>query len=152
MTSDTTLKQRYLVANFIGLAMVASVFLYAVVVEVMQRLLAPFAGLGVLTPDQARFLKYVLAVLALGHFFLIKLCQKLLSGPSLKHLFQTAILTFALCEAVAIYGLVLFLLTGQVFDFYLFFALSLSYFYLFYPRYATWELVWQGDSEKPTPE
>lgn len=149
MTSDITVKQRYLVANFIGLAMVASVFFYAVVVEVLKRSLAPFAGLAPLDQNQVQLLKYVFVGLALGHFLLIKLLPKVLAPVTVSRLFQTAILTFALCEAVAIYGLVYFLLTGRVFEFYLFFALSLFYFYLFYPKYREWEERLNPESESP---
>jgi hypothetical protein len=39
---DTQLKMRYFTANLIGLAMIASVFMYAGVVVLLQRLLAPF--------------------------------------------------------------------------------------------------------------
>jgi len=36
-------------------------------------------------------------------------------------------------------GLVLFLLTGNGLDFYVFMVISLGYFYLFFPKYETWE-------------
>lgn len=148
---DTTLKARYLVANFVGLAMIGSVFICAVVVEVMQRSLAPFAGFAGLTPAQAQLLKYVFVGLGLGHFFLLKFIPKILAPRSVQGLFQAAIVTLALCEAVAIFGLVLFFLTGKAYDFYLFFALSLFYFYLFYPKYTHWEQVRRANSPEPTP-
>lgn len=151
MTLEISLKQRYLVANLIGLAMVASVFIYAVVVEVMQRALAPFTGLAALSASQVQVLKYVLVGLALGHFFLLKSLPKVLAPPTAARLFLTAILTFALCEAVALYGLVFFLLSGRVFDFYLFFALSLFYFYFFYPKYQEWEQLLGAGSGEPVP-
>ena len=48
--SSTTLKARYLAVNFIGLAMIASVFVYAGVVELIKWQLAPFAGFAKLDP------------------------------------------------------------------------------------------------------
>ena len=52
---------------------------------------------------------------------------------------QAAVITFALCEAVALFGLVLFLLAGNAMDFYVFMVISLGFFYLFFPKYAQWE-------------
>jgi hypothetical protein len=50
-----------------------------------------------------------------------------------------AIITFSLCEAVALLGLVLFLLAGNAMDFYTFMFLSLFYFWFFFPKYQDWE-------------
>ncbi len=133
------LKTRYLTANFIGLALIISVFAYAVVVWVLKWTLAPFSGFAALEPGQAQVLKYVFVALAIGHFFLIKFIQKIMAAGTAGRLFQVAVITFALCEAVAIFGLVLFLLTGNSLDFYLFMFLSLFYFWFFYPKYQDWE-------------
>lgn len=133
-------KTRYLTANFIGLVMIGSVFIYAVVVEVLKWVLAPFTGFAAVTPGQAQMLKYLFVALAIGHFFLIKFMQKILAADTLERLFQAAVVTFALSEAVAIFGLVLFLLTGNSLDFYLFMFLSLFYFWFFYPKYQDWEV------------
>jgi len=137
---DTTpLKMRYLTANFIGLATIGSVFLYAVVVEVIKRYLAPFSGYAALTPDQVQNLKYLLVALALANFFLIKWIPRILGSRSVEQLMTVAIITFALCEVVAIFGLVLFLLAGNAMDFYTFMFLSLFYFWFFFPKYQDWE-------------
>ncbi len=55
------------------------------------------------------------------------------------NLAQAAVITFALCEAVALLGLVLFLLAGNAMDFYIFMVISLGFFYLFFPKYDQWE-------------
>jgi F0F1-type ATP synthase membrane subunit c/vacuolar-type H+-ATPase subunit K len=136
---DTHLKMQYLKVNFIGLAMIGSVFLYAVVLEVLKRTITPFAGFGTLTPAQAQTLKYIFAALAIGDFFLVKFIQKILGARSVTQLMQAAIITFALCEGVAVFGLVLFLLAGQAMDFYTFMFLSLFYFWFFFPKYQDWE-------------
>jgi len=133
------IKTRYLTANFIGLALIVSVFIYAVVVQVLNWTLAPFTGFGAVSAGQARMLKYFFVALAIGHFFLIKFMQKILAAGTLERLFQAAVVTFALCEAVAIFGLVLFLVTGNSMDFYVFMFLSLFYFWFFYPKYQDWE-------------
>jgi hypothetical protein len=133
------LKKRYLAVNFIGLVLIAAVFLSAGVVEVLQRWLAPFPGLAVLSAPQAQLLKYLLVALAFGQFFLIKAVQSILARRGAQYLPQAAVITFALCEAVAFLGLVLFLLQGHPLDFYVFMLLSLFYFWLFFPKYKDWE-------------
>jgi hypothetical protein len=136
---DQQLKIRYLRTNFIGLALIGSVFLCAGVVEILKRTMAPFAGFATIPPAQVLTLKYIFVAMAIGDFFLIKFVQKILGARSVQQLIQAAIFTFALSEAVAILGLVLFLLAGRAMDFYTFMFLSLFYFWLFFPKYQDWE-------------
>ncbi len=136
---DQQLKIRYLRVNFVGLAMIGSVFIYALVVEVLKRTLAPFAGFGGFTPAQAQTLKYLLVALAFANFVIIKIIQKVLGAGSAEKLVRATVVTFALCEAVSLFGLALFLLDGNAMDFYTFMFLSLFYFWLFFPKYQDWE-------------
>jgi len=133
------LKSRYLAVNFIGLAMIASVFVYAGVVELIKWQLAPFAGFAKLDPHTVALIKYAFLALAAAQFGIIKAVQKILPAPSVEKLSLTAVITFALCEAVAVLGLVLFLLAGNAMDFYVFMLISLGFFYLFFPKYEQWE-------------
>jgi F0F1-type ATP synthase membrane subunit c/vacuolar-type H+-ATPase subunit K len=137
--SLTTLKARYLAVNFIGLAMIASVFVYAGVVELIKWQMAPFTGFAQLDPQTVALIKYIFLALAAAQFGIIKAVQKFLPAPSVEKLSLTAIITFALCESVAILGLVLFLLAGNSMDFYIFMVISLGFFYLFFPKYEQWE-------------
>lgn len=136
---DQQLKIRYLRVNFVGLAMIGSVFIYALVVEVLKRTLAPFSGLVGFTPAGGQMLKYLLVALAFTNFFIIKIIQKVLGAGSAEKLVRGTVVTFALCEAVSLFGLVLFLLDGNAMDFYTFMFLSLFYFWLFFPKYQDWE-------------
>jgi hypothetical protein len=137
--NNIILKSRYLAVNFIGLAMIAAVLVYSGVVEVIKWQWAPFAGFTKLPPQTASLLKYIFLALAAAQFVIIKVVQKILPARSLDNLPQAAIITFALCETLAIFGLVLFLLTGSGLDFYIFMVISLGYFYLFFPKYEQWE-------------
>jgi hypothetical protein len=136
---NIALKSRYLAVNFIGLAMIAAVFVYAGVVELIKWQWAPFAGFAQLTPQTASLLKYIFLAAAAAQYGVIKVVQKVIPAKSVDHLPQAAIITFALCEAVAVLGLVLFLLAGNGLDFYVLMVLSLGFFYLFYPKYEHWE-------------
>jgi hypothetical protein len=137
--SLTTLKARYLAVNFIGLAMIAAVFVYAGVVELIKWQWAPFAGFARLDPRTAAFLKYIFLALAAAQFGIIKAVAKIMPMRSADNLSQAAVITLALCETVAVLGLVLFLLAGNAVDFYIFMAISLGFFYLFFPKYEQWE-------------
>jgi hypothetical protein len=139
--SLTTLKARYLAVNFIGLAMIAAVFVYAGVVELIKWQLAPFTGFARLDPGTANLLKYAFLAIAAAQYGIIKVVQKIVPAKSADNLPQTAIITFALCESVAVLGLGLFLLAGQTIDFYIFMVISLGFFYLFFPKYEQWEEV-----------
>ena len=148
--SLTTLKARYLAVNFIGLAMIASVFVYAGVVELLKWQLAPFAGFAKLDPGTVALLKYAFLALAAAQFGIIKAVQKILPTRTVENLSVAAIITFALCESVAVLGLVLFLLSGNSMDFYIFMVISLGFFTLFFPKYDQWEqrVRAEGSSEK----
>jgi len=149
--SLTTLKARYLAVNFIGLAMIAAVFVYAGVVELLKWKLAPFAGFAKLDPPTVALLKYAFLALAAVQFGVIKAVQKILPARSVDNLSQAAVITFALCESVAVLGLVLFLLAGQGLDFYIFMVISLGFFTLFFPKYDQWEQrLRAGGSAKKT--
>ena len=147
---NLALKSRYLAVNFIGLAMIAAVFVYAGVVELIKWQLAPFAGFAKLDPPTVSLLKYAFLALAAAHFGIIKIVPKILPIRSVENLSLTAIITFALCESVAVLGLVLFLLAGNSMDFYIFMVISLGFFYLFFPKYEQWEqrLRAEGSFEK----
>jgi hypothetical protein len=146
---NITLKSRYLAVNFIGLAMIAAVFAYAGVVEVIKWQWSPFTGFAQLPSQTAVLLKYIFLVLAAAQYIIIKVMQKLILAKSVDNLPQAAIVTFALCETVAVFGLVLFLLNGNGLDFYVFMVISLGFFYLFFPKYEQWEeLVGAGGRQK----
>lgn len=133
------LKRKYLAVNFVGLAMIASVFVSAALVEIIKRYLAPFAGLALLTGQGVTILRYILFFTAVVFFFLIKIIIKKYSSPAAPNLPLAAVIAFTLCEAVALFGLVLFLLAGSPLDFYIFMTVSLLFFYIFFPRYEKWE-------------
>ena len=146
---NLALKARYLTVNFIGLAMIAAVFIYAGVVEVITWQWSPFTGFARLDPHTAGLLRYIFLALAAGQYVMIKIIRKIVLAHSLDNLPQAAIVTLALCESVALLGLVLFLLCGNSLDFYIFMFISLGFFYLFFPKYEQWEkLVNAGSSGK----
>lgn len=158
------LRKAYRTTAFIGLAMIAGLIVYAVVVELIKKQHAPFGGFSPM-PDGISTLRYVLLGVVAVEFFVIRILNKvMLSGkvplqsssttvqftPEVQRLVSASIVTFALCESVAIYGLVLFLIQGNSGDFYLFMVLSLLYFSIYFPKYGTWE-EWLAEQERGQP-
>ena len=158
------LKSRYRKAVFIWIDMVFSIFVYAFVIEIVRmnslfhRTASPLqvGGMPVL----------LLLSFAIITFFLIRyIPNQILSerrsgtlassrsplAPKIGRLFKASLVSDAICESVAIYGLILFLITRNPFDFYVFMALSLIYFAFSFPRYTQWEEwiqegEWKGSS------
>jgi len=59
--------------------------------------------------------------------------------PSIARRLATAGIASVLVSCLpCIYGLILFILTGDTVDFYLLFGLSLIYFMMYFPRYGNW--------------
>ncbi len=148
LKSQTTLQQQFKTTNYIGLAMMASVFIYAVLVLGIDKGYLPFKTRQIINPDTGTSLRYIFLGVSFGHYFIIRYFRRF-SLRSPQYMPPGAIIIYALCEAVAIYGLVLFLLSGNSTDFFVFMVISLLYFYLFYPKYADWERLWlQSRSNK----
>ncbi len=150
--SQAILRQQFKITNYIGLAMIGSIFLYAFVVLAMDQGYLSFldGGGSTMNPATLAKIKYAFILMAVAIFFLFHFKKDNILGffqkqyvkspyPAVLPLFAFTLLVFALCEAIGIYGLVLFILSRNTTDFFIFMAISLLYFYLFYPKYAEWE-------------
>ena len=147
--SRETMQRQFTVINFLCLAMIGSVFIYAALVTIISKGWIAIE-LHPLDNNVVLRLKYILLAISLVFYFVIKLIQKM-SSKSLKNYFSASIITFALCEGVAVFGLVLFFLSGDSLNFYIFMAISMLFFFIFYPRYDAWENLWLQESSTKTP-
>ena len=139
-----TLQQQFKTTNYVGLAMLASVFLCAVIVMGIDKGYIPYQMSHHIDSSILIIVKYILLAISIFHYFIIRFIQKF-SLKSAAYLPAASVLTFALCDAVTIYGLALFFLSGNSMDFYIFMLISLLYFYIFYPKYAAWEKLADSD-------
>jgi F0F1-type ATP synthase membrane subunit c/vacuolar-type H+-ATPase subunit K len=153
MISADELKKSYRLTKITGIAIIGSTFIYLLVAEFIRRENAPFEGFAPF-PEIA-ILRYALLGAAIAEFFLIGHISRLIlslrtpikkeapqecSCPrEIRTLMTEAVISFALCESVAIYGFILFLLAGSFTDLYTFMVLSLLYFWKYFPRYSRWE-------------
>ena len=132
------------VAAMIYGAMMGSVLLYAVAVEVVNFSQAPFSGFAASTMDP--MVRYSLWGVALLQIILIGLVRRSLLAKSasaapvasVAKLITVAIVTAALAEIPAILGLVLFMVSGLRADFYGLLTLSLALLATWFPRLESW--------------
>jgi magnesium-transporting ATPase (P-type) len=146
------LKSGYRKAVYLWISMVFSLFVYALVVEIV-RTNPIFLNRPSPLPETETW-RYIFVFSAIGQFFLIGFIRNQTfsvaqarkqdnnGGPlsyTVSKLLNASILTNVLCELVAIYGLVLFFLAKNLSDFYMFLVLSFIYFVFYFPGYAQWE-------------
>jgi hypothetical protein len=160
LTSES-LRKGYQRAVIIGCSMIAGLFTYIGVAEFVAGNNTTFNGYSPLPEDVYGKLMLALLALAIFDFALIPFIRnRMLSvggrshetpyspystpPPSVQSLVSASIVSFALCESIAIYGLVLFLLNGSRRDFYLFVVIALAAFALYFPRYERWK-EWTGN-------
>jgi hypothetical protein len=163
-TPQVTLQQQFKITNYIGLAMMGSIFIFAFLVLAIDKGYFAFLESGNQKVDIALVtkIKYLFLLISLGIFLIIKFMKNTIlrffqkqysqsQYPVVLPLFASALLVFALCETISIYGLVLFILSRNPTDFFIFMAISLLYFYLFYPKYADWERFSHQELQANTP-
>lgn len=153
------LRKAYRVAVIIGLAMMASLLIYTVIVGLLEKGTVQLRGLPALSGSQIEIVKFILLGLSVAVFFVIRFIndQVLNAGgeqvkkldqrpplakgiaPEFGRLTTAAVIAYALCETPAIFGLVLFFLGRNSSDFHLFLLISLFYFAVYFPRFSQWE-------------
>ena len=139
------LRRSHRTASVIGTAIIASLFIYLAVVEVLRAKMGPFRGFVSLSGIAAlRYVFYGLAVIeVLTTRFLQGLLLRRAPGDDARttvlKLARTAVVTLSLSEVPALLGLVLFLLGGLNKDFYALLAVSLVLVFMYFPRLRSWE-------------
>lgn len=146
MEPDFDLKKVFRTTIFVNGAVVASLFLYALMVELIRSQLNPFPGL-IVSGVRHQTLRYLFFGAAAGAVILVRLAgrstQKATPGGDLHHLIsrlsRTSVITAALGELPAVLGFVLFLMTGFSRDFYLLLCGSLFLEFMYFPRFRVWQ-------------
>lgn len=139
------LRKTYHVAVMVNAAVIGTLILYAVLIEVLRGQLAPFQGLS--ESSHANLLRYALYGVAAINIFIVRLLRRgLLRKPASDKLeffrlklLRTSIITAAFCEVPAVLGFCLFLLIGSVRDYYQLAGVSFIMVFLHFPRYGNWQ-------------
>jgi F0F1-type ATP synthase membrane subunit c/vacuolar-type H+-ATPase subunit K len=152
--NNDELKSAYRRTAVIGGAMMSTLVMYAVVAIAIASTRDPFEGFVSL--EDGGLLRNFFLGLSLLQVVAIKIIHsRALRSPDPSGRFQTSkpgarsqlasrlvstsVVTFALAESIAVYGLVLFLLNGESTGFFVFLGLSLLTFIMFFPKYHQWE-------------
>jgi len=149
------LKQAYRMTALIGLWMIMAEALLIIPVEYSSARAQPVAAPQDIDAGMARYVLFAFCAVLFVVERIIRermLAEKapLLSEgrrsrfpAEIQRLIAASIATFALCEVVALFGLVLFFATHDRSDFYLFVMISLIFFSVKFPSYRRWE-AWMG--------
>jgi len=145
MEPFSDLKKAFRVTAGISGAVIATLFIDAVIVEIIKSQLRPFQGiLQIADIRDMRYLFYGLAILivvlirVLGRT-LLKANRGEVSQVFIQKMSRAAIIISLLAEAPAVLGFVFFLLTGASRDFYYLLFISLFLEFMHFPRIKTWE-------------
>jgi hypothetical protein len=130
MFNQEELRSHLRIAASVGTAVVASLVLYLVLVEVLRAVYRPFRGF-VATND--------IQPIRVLRPRLLRMEPQADSKAVLIRLQRTAILTMVLGEIPSILGLGLFLVTGSNVDFYVLLFASLLLVFMYFPRRTAWE-------------
>ncbi len=146
------LRRSYQLVTVLGISLGAMMALYGLGAEVWLRLHPDFAGLAVDGGLQIlRPVLYGLALLLLAAsgwvrrrllgegFSLQVMVQTMVPQERLTAMLRAVLLGFALCEAAALLGLVLFMLSGRRLDLYLLQLPALAWLAIQFPRYQQWQ-------------
>jgi len=126
-------------------AFMATLVIYAVIVEILRGSLQDFRGF--IENIDLTWIRYIFYALGLAQIFLIRLMRETLSKSMnsrnvrdlIAHLNRISVLSSALCEVPAFLGLVFFFIGSSTREFYVFTFISVVLFILYFPRYSNWE-------------
>jgi F0F1-type ATP synthase membrane subunit c/vacuolar-type H+-ATPase subunit K len=151
------LRAAYRVSVIIGLAIMASLLVYTIIVGLFESGSIALSDTPALLGNGLDLLKYALLGVSAINFIIIRFVNARLlnaagrrdrvvdtrprpaAGAEFGRLTTASIITYALCETPAIFGLVLYFLGRNSADFYLFLMVSLFYFATNFPRFSQWE-------------
>jgi F0F1-type ATP synthase membrane subunit c/vacuolar-type H+-ATPase subunit K len=144
------LRKAYRTTVIIGLAMMASLVIYLVIVSLIEGGTIPL-GTTEVAGRSLELARFVFLGLTAVIFFVIRSIGSVIlrgggrrspsggAAPEPGPLVTAAVVTFGLCEVPAIFGLVLYFLGRSTSDFYLLLLVSLFFFSIHFPRFSQWE-------------
>lgn len=140
------LKRQFRTTLIISGSVIAGLFFYAVVVEVIRTQMKPYQGV-LASGAGGEPLRYLFYGAAAAAIILVRFVGRNLlraspneSAPQLvARLGRAAIMTAALAEIPAVLGFVLFILTGLPRDFYILVFVSLVLEFMYFPRLKVWQ-------------
>lgn len=144
MNELETLKRSHRTAAIAAWGFFSMLVVYVVLTEVIRVSFDPFLGVG----ERFDYIKYryLFYILSAASIIIIRFLRGVLLRKNRTEdiqrkavkLLRTSIITSALSELPALFGFVLFILSGLSRDFYILLFVSLFLMFMFFPRYSQW--------------
>jgi hypothetical protein len=139
------LRKAHQMSVVLHIAFMATIVIYAVIVEILRGSLQDFRGFT--ENVNLAWIRYIFFALGLAQIFFIRFMRDTLSKRMtsadvrglIAHLTRISIISSALCEVPAFLGLVLFFFGSSTREFYVLIFISVVLFILYFPRYSNWE-------------
>lgn len=155
METENNMKRAYRISVIVGMAIIGSLLVCVILVELIasQRV----SLLDTMTAANMQMLRYVFYALSVVNVIVLRIIRGTMLRKSsaddrqalIGKLQKTSLITTALCEGPAIFGLVLFLLGGGRRDFYFLLIVSFILLFMYFPRLKNWEAWLEGHSPCP---
>jgi len=139
-----TLKRLHRTAAVAAWGFFSMLVVYVVLTEVIRVSFDPFLGVG----ERFDYIKYryFFYILSAASIIIIRFLRGVLLRKkraedmqrTAVRLLRTSVITSALSELPALFGFVLFILSGMSRDFYILLFVSLFLMFMFFPRYSQW--------------
>ncbi len=130
--------QNFKKAKLITLAMIASVVIYGVIAWIVS----DKQGYGASSEAKMNFLRVMMYIFSatqiLLAFVIHKTMHALAKTPKPERLLVLQVIVNAFCEAIAVFGLVLVLISKTFMDYAIFAGVSLAAFAFFFPKQNDW--------------
>ncbi len=128
------MEAQYKTARTLTIAMIAAVFLYGAIAFVLKG-----QGYGATSEGKMNFMRMIVAFVVIVQIMLAFAMHKMMGAlTDKKRLVTFQIMINAFCEAVALFGLVLFFISKNFMDYAVFAVISLGAFACFFPRREKW--------------
>ncbi|MEW6349769.1 MAG: hypothetical protein AB1646_11955 [Thermodesulfobacteriota bacterium] len=141
--TEQELKSVYARAAIIQGSLVVSVVVYVVVGELLRMVGYPGSSLGH-DGSWYQYIRYALLavsiiLLPIAGFIKSTVIAGAVPENMPSKLMTGAVIAGAFCDAIGMFGLVLFLIAANIVDVYIFAVIALVGHAVFFPRYAEWE-------------
>ena len=138
------MEQQFKKAQMITIAMMVCVFIMGVVAF----MISDRHGYGASSEAKMNFLRLIVYVVSFTQIIMASAIKKIMSvgtGASSKDkkLFTAQVIANVLCEAVAIFGFAILLISKTFMDYVIFALISIVAFVLFFPKRSDW-LKWEA--------
>ena len=135
------MEAQFKAARTLTSAMIAAVFLYALIAFALKG-----QGYGATSEGKMNFMRMIVAFVVIVQIMLAFAMHKMMGAlKEKKRLITFQVMVNVFCEAIALFGLVLFFMSKNFMDYAIFAVISLGAFACFFPR----RKKWITDSDNP---